>query len=187
MALWTSAAVYWISWIRDRASSRRAEWETGFAVTFIVTTGVYISATGLRLRAPLLLFPTTHARVAAVCLVVAATLFVLRGGTYVVRGLLDQSGALPKINTAEAPIDAAEYNRGRLIGNIERLLMLLAVTLGSYEVLGFLVAAKGLIRGKDLENRDFAEYFIIGNLASVLVALTVGVLLRRAVGVLWCL
>jgi len=39
-------------------------------------------------------------------------------------------------------------NRGRLIGNLERLVLTLVVVAGSYAALGFLVAAKGLIRSE---------------------------------------
>ena len=37
--------------------------------------------------------------------------------------------------------------------------------------MGFIIAAKGPIRSKDLESRDFAEYFLVGTLASTAVAL----------------
>ena len=63
--------------------------------------------------------------------------------------------------------------------------MLALVGVGSYEGLALIVAGKGLIRGKELENRDFAEYFIIGNLASVSVALAIGIPLRHIVLYLW--
>lgn len=59
--------------------------------------------------------------------------------------------------------------------------------LGSYEALGLIIAAKGLIRAKEFADRDFAEYFIMGSLASTAVALAVGVALRAAVGHLWAL
>jgi hypothetical protein len=37
------------------------------------------------------------------------------------------------------------------------------------------------------DNRDLAEYFIVGNLCSVAVAMAVGLPLRAAVSVLWLL
>jgi hypothetical protein len=63
--------------------------------------------------------------------------------------------------------------------------MIMVISLGSYEALGFLVAAKGLIRAREFEDRNFAEYFILGSLASVAVALVIGSLLRVSVGDLW--
>jgi hypothetical protein len=81
----------------------------------------------------------------------------------------------PKPPSAEPTlefVDIIEINRGRLIGNLERLVLTIVVAAGSYAALAFLVAAKGLIRSEDLHDRDFAEYFLIGSLASVLVALS---------------
>lgn len=94
----------------------------------------------------------------------------------------------PLPQTAESAIefvDIIEINRGRLIGNLERLVLTIVVVAGSYAALAFLVAAKGLIRSEDLRDRDFAEYFLIGSLASVLVALCAGLVMRFALSTLW--
>jgi hypothetical protein len=49
---------------------------------------------------------------------------------------------------------------------------------------GWIIAAKSLARFKQLEDREFAEYFLVGTLASFLLAVLVGVgiriLLRQA-------
>ena len=91
---------------------------------------------------------------------------------------------------AEEPVrmtvDAEEYNRGRLIGNLERIVLTIVVAAGSYAALAFLVAAKGVVRSDEFENnRDFTEYFLIGSLSSVLVALCAGLGLRFALIRLW--
>jgi hypothetical protein len=49
------------------------------------------------------------------------------------------------------------------------------VLLGQFGALGLIVAAKALARFRGLEDRDFAEYFLIGTLASLLHAVAVGV------------
>jgi hypothetical protein len=50
----------------------------------------------------------------------------------------------------------------------------------------FLVTAKGLVRSEEFEkSRDFTEYFLIGSLSSVLVALCAGLALRYALLALW--
>jgi len=82
-------------------------------------------------------------------------------------------------------LDVTEINRGRLIGNLERLILTIVVAAGSYAALAFLVAAKGLIRSEDLQDRDFAEYFLVGSLSSVLVALCSGVVIRFTLLALW--
>jgi hypothetical protein len=91
----------------------------------------------------------------------------------------------PSSEPAPEFVDLIEINRGRLIGNLERLVLTIVVAAGSYAALAFLVAAKGLIRSEDLRDRDFAEYFLIGSLASVLVALCAGMLMRFALSSLW--
>ena len=55
------------------------------------------------------------------------------------------------------------------------------VAAGSYSALGFLIAAKGLVRFEEFEkSREFTEYFLVGSLSSVLVALAAGLVLRHA-------
>lgn len=82
-------------------------------------------------------------------------------------------------------MDTAEYNRGRVIGNLERVLLLATVAVGSYQAMGFIIAAKGRIGIKEFEDRNFAEYFLVGTLTSVIVAFVLGWLLRTAVAKLW--
>lgn len=67
-------------------------------------------------------------------------------------------------------IDQVEYNRGRVIGALERLVVFFFILKGAYSALGFLIAAKGMTRFKQLDNRDFAEYFLIGTLLSIILA-----------------
>jgi len=73
------------------------------------------------------------------------------------------------------PIDVA---RGRTIGALERALALTLILLGEYGAVGWIIAAKSLARFKALEDREFAEYFLIGTLASYLLAVLAGVGMR---------
>jgi len=197
----------------------------------------------------------TAAQTAALCIVATTLLLVVRGGTYVVRGILkkastsspetqwataivgvpgpktpipaseppypsaplpppasssrsaapgESSSTLTESNPTPPPeqdavvhppetasssqegVDVEELNRGRLIGNIERIVLTVVVAAGSYAALAFLVAAKGLVRSEEFEkSRDFTEYFLIGSLSSVLVALCAGLALRFALLALW--
>jgi hypothetical protein len=201
----------------------------------------------------------TLAQTAAICIVASTLLLVVRGGTYIVRGVLKKAGTLPSTTqyaftaaeipptTSPAPaltpppppaslpapsaaaapaapaaapagsqsalatsistsplrqeavsgsavtprgsqgdVDIEELNRGRLIGNLERIVLTMVVAAGSYAALAFLVAAKGLVRSEEFEkSRDFTEYFLIGSLSSILVALCAGLALRYALLTLW--
>jgi hypothetical protein len=170
---------------------RLAEWEIGTCVVVALASATIIGfgQIGAAPGGSLL----RSGKFAAALSVVAAIVFVFRGGTYIVRGVLDKANAIPQraagsaSDAAANATDVQELNRGRAIGNLERLLMLMAIGLGSYEALGFLVAAKGLIRAHEFENRDFAEYFILGSLASVAVAFVAGALLRVSLIYLWTL
>ena len=143
--------------------------------------------------------PFPEAKTSALCLIAAIVTFNIRGATYVVRGILNKCGALPALDVpkdssvvprpnlvgAEKSVDTIEFNRGRWIGNLERLLLLAIVAEGSYAALAFLMAAKSLIRSRDLENRQWAEYFLLGTLASVAVSLAGGLLIRLVLRALW--
>ncbi len=147
--------------------------------------------------APLLLLPLSETRLAIIATTAGTYLFAAYGGAHIVRGVLEKATVLPRIArtplstpaadaspetvAAAQPLDTLEYNRGRLIGMIERVMLLTLVAAGSYEALGFITAAKGLIRSRDLENRAFAEYFLIGTLTSVALTLPLGLLVRAAI------
>lgn len=166
-----------------------AELEIAATIAFLFVSWKIITALRLRAVWGILATPLDEPRTIAGMFVAAAAVFVVHGGTFIVRGILDKSGTLPEIEKQEAgsvrTVDVKEFNRGRLIGALERLLLLAVVIAGSYEALAFLVAAKGLIRSKDLEDRAWAEYFLVGSLASVLVALAAGLGAQYAVKMFW--
>jgi hypothetical protein len=69
---------------------------------------------------------------------------------------------------------------------LKRIVLTMVVAAGSYAALAFLIAAKGLVRSEEFEkSRDLTEYFLIGSLSSVLVALCAGLALRYALLALW--
>lgn len=111
-------------------------------------------------------------------LLIASTyLYICGRGVVVVRSVLE----LPWLRMRrdeDRTAGAIEIARGRAIGVLERAVALTFVLLGEYSALGLIIAAKALARFKALEDRDFAEYFLIGTLASLLLALLGGVGVR---------
>jgi len=107
------------------------------------------------------------AHVSAIKLIAAIALYSIEGGTNIVQGLLEKGRILPEIGTDSSnnllKIDPTKYKHGKLIGNAERLILLTLVAIQAYQALAFLITAKGLFRAKDLENRAFSEYFLVGN------------------------
>jgi hypothetical protein len=72
-------------------------------------------------------------------------------------------------------IDRHEYNTGRVIGILERWLMyLVMLSTNDLGAIAFIVAAKGLARMKQLDDKVFAEYMLIGTLLSMLSAALMG-------------
>lgn len=73
---------------------------------------------------------------------------------------------------------------GRWIGMIERVLILTFVLVNQFAGIGFLIAAKSILRFGDIknpENRKEAEYILIGTMISFIVAILVGILARYVV------
>jgi hypothetical protein len=67
---------------------------------------------------------------------------------------------------------------GRLIGILERTLLFILIVTGNLGAIGFVVAAKALARHKELEQKEFAEYFLVGTLLSVLCSMAAGFAVR---------
>jgi hypothetical protein len=162
-----------------------AEWEAAVNAAVAVLSWILVRQGGLGVR-PWIVLPGTSRELTVVSGCAALVLGVAGGGSFIVRGLLNKAGALPRQPDAsgaasareegeDAPVDAVEFSRGRIIGVLERVIVLVLMAVQAYQAIAFLMAAKGLIRSKDLESRDFAEYFLIGTLASMALALAGGV------------
>jgi len=66
-------------------------------------------------------------------------------------------------------------NAGALIGSLERLLTLIFVLIGQYGAIGFVIAAKSILRFKDSDT-DRTEYVLVGTLLSFGIAIAVGLI-----------
>jgi hypothetical protein len=68
---------------------------------------------------------------------------------------------------------------GRYIGSLERVLTVIAITAGAYELLVALYGSKAAIRfGQAKDNSDFADYYILGTLISVLLGILTGLAVK---------
>ena len=104
-----------------------------------------------------------------------------------------EASAEPVLATDAAPAGGIEARPrthasparvGATIGVIERLLIATFVLTGNQAAIGFVVAAKTLARFRQLDDRDFAEYYLLGTLASVGVALASALAASAALGTL---
>jgi len=79
--------------------------------------------------------------------------------------------------TASAPRDPRSgFKGGRLIGPLERILVLILTLAAAYPILAAMLAAKGIVRfpeiSRDGETGARAEYFLVGSLVSWVIALS---------------
>ncbi|MDQ8196302.1 hypothetical protein QEH59_17840 [Coraliomargarita sp. SDUM461004] len=78
------------------------------------------------------------------------------------------------IEKVEAENNAPATENGRIIGNLERLLLLFFLWEGAAVAATFIVAVKGLARFKKMEEHQaFAEYVIIETFLFVLITLII--------------
>ncbi|MDV4343311.1 DUF3307 domain-containing protein [Methanoculleus sp. YWC-01] len=106
--------------------------------------------------------------------VVIAFLLVLRPGGMLV-GSVIRSWRKDMDSSEEDGLDHA----GRLIGYVERVLIVTFILVNEYTAIGFLIAAKGLFRINDTKR---SEYIIVGTMMSFAVAVLIG----AAAGYLVC-
>ena len=66
-------------------------------------------------------------------------------------------------------------NAGGLIGNLERILTIIFVLIGHYEAIGFIVAAKSILRFKDTDTAK-TEYVLAGTFLSFGIAILCGLM-----------
>jgi hypothetical protein len=107
-------------------------------------------------------------------------LLLLNEVNFIIRYFFDLFSLVPKINVSEpvSAIDQREYNAGRVIGMLERILIYFFLLMGEFAAIGFIIAAKGFTRFKELDKREFAEYVLIGTLISSLFAIVVALFIK---------
>jgi len=129
------------------------------------TAGPAVAAVGVDGQIP-------WAAVTAGAVYVSAFAFAHEGGNAVVRSVLPDDG--PE-STGE------DLEAGSLIGTLERWIVLLLGVAGRWEAVALVVGAKSVARFEELKQRPFAEYFLVGTLTSVLVAMGLAVLVSLLV------
>lgn len=122
-------------------------------------------------------------------LVLGVAAFLLESANLVVRAALDGEHTWrPAEHAGQAVTPAQEpaadpvavesrsgFQGGRLIGPLERVLVLLLTLATAYPILAAMLAAKGIVRfpeiSRDGETGARAEYFLVGSLVSWVIAL----------------
>ena len=65
-----------------------------------------------------------------------------------------------------------DSNAGRFIGTLERIIMLIFLSIGQYSAIGLVLTAKSIARYDRIsKDKDFAEYYLLGTLLSTAIAI----------------
>ncbi len=72
------------------------------------------------------------------------------------------------------------HRAGRWIGSIERIMAMVLVMLQQYTAIGFIIAAKSILRYNESKTGK-TEYVLIGTLLSFSIALIIGIGIREGV------
>ena len=71
-----------------------------------------------------------------------------------------------------------EKNAGELVGTLERILMVIFVSIGQFSAVGFVLTAKSIARyDKISHDKKFAEYYLLGTLLSAIIAIVTALLI----------
>jgi hypothetical protein len=91
--------------------------------------------------------------------------------------------AISKLLIIYKPIDKKEdkkhdNNAGRLIGTVERIIMLILLAIGQYSAIGLVLTAKSIARYDRIsKEKNFAEYYLLGTLISTVIVIVVSFIL----------
>lgn len=66
---------------------------------------------------------------------------------------------------------------GRMIGTVERIIMLFFLLIRQYSLVGLVLTAKSIARyNKISEDKEFAEYYLLGTLLSTICVLMISII-----------
>ncbi len=116
----------------------------------------------------------------ALSIIITAVLFLINEANILIRYFFELFSLTPinKLSGDVAEIDSKEYTAGRIIGMLERTLIFFFLLADQYAAIGFIIAAKGFTRFKELDDRNFAEYVLVGTFFSALTAILVTLLIK---------
>jgi hypothetical protein len=103
---------------------------------------------------------------------------VVFGGGYLIRFLIRSLAEGIKSHSPDRASDQLQ-NAGLYIGWLERFLVVTALLLQSPATVGLILTAKSIARYPEFKSERFAEYFLIGTLLSISMALLGGALLAK--------
>jgi len=159
--------------------------KTTFSIVILALIGALIAEqVSLYYNQLYLLKNINRSDIDKILLILTGYIVVLKEGTIIIRLVLNRIKAEPQKIDAPLQKDEEEYDRGKLIGTLERTFIYFLILLGQIGAITVIIALKSLARFKELDNKDFAEYFLIGSLLSLLTAAVPAVIVNYLLNIL---
>lgn len=115
-------------------------------------------------------------------IILAGYILNIKGGNIIVRKVLE------RFSSSRQPHDFADnsrpdairkrWNTGAAIGVLERIFIVTLVLRHDYAAIGLVLTGKSLVRFQEFKSQEFAEYYLVGTLTSMLLSLITGLLLN---------
>ena len=113
-----------------------------------------------------------------VCKWVLGLLIIHKPANILIQNLIGNYKPKTKVDSTEIKFD---NNAGRVIGTVERVIMLILIYMNQYSATGLVLTAKSIARYNKIANeKDFAEYYLLGTLISLGIVIACAVLLFGA-------
>ena len=142
----------------------------------LLHVAVIVAAVTLFNNKGVISFPTWLSET-KVLLWIVAFVFCLRPANFFIQNIFKDAKITVPTNGEE---NQSLPNAGHVIGNVERMLTLVFVMLGQYEAIGFLLAAKSLLRFRETDTVK-SEYVLVGTLLSFGIAILLGVAVKLVI------
>ena len=166
---WAALSIAALHLVIDGLKSICRNLKGAFFYDQLLHVAVIVAAVALFNNKGVILFPTWLPET-KVLLWIVAFVFCLRPANFFIQNIFKDA----KISIPDSGKEQSLPNAGRVIGNVERMLTLVFVMLGQYEAIGFLLAAKSLLRFRETDTVK-SEYVLVGTLLSFGIAILVGV------------
>jgi hypothetical protein len=109
-----------------------------------------------------------------IIIIITGFIFCAKPSNIVIYHIFEAFSIVPKENS-DSSKELTLPNAGRLIGIVERFLVLALIILGEYEAVGLIIAAKSILRFNDTQK---SEYVLVGTLLSISIAVFTGILIN---------
>lgn len=87
--------------------------------------------------------------------------------------------SVPNDSTSNEKELHGAFHSGALIGTLERILMIVLIVMSQYEAIGFLIAAKSILRFSSVNESEKSEYVVAGTFISFCIALALGLIVVK--------